>query len=511
MVKKDKFYYKNKRIQDLTNKELQACSNLYSKNYGIYSNDSPINPGERVKMSAEYYRKHYFKNNYYVALAYKNSALVGQALYVRKKFKRHKYMTWILQLVVKESERGKHIAKKLMQSIWGFSNDYAWGLVTPNINTIKTLESTTFRKCDPNIIKTHLSEIKQLAEDIDFVDINNFQVNSQQSVINTEFFVNRELDPHIDYKDKWLLGDLPNGYEWLAFTFNQQPIDLRKYKKRVNELLEFSEDALKDAYSRMRIRYHKWAKDPKSEIDFVLNNINMNTNAQIIDLGCGIARHSIELAQRNFNVVGVDFSERHIEYARRIRKKKQLKNIKLYNSDVRTFSSKKDFDLALCLYDVVGSFPDEKDNISIIENAYRLLKSGGYFVLSVMNYELTCNIVPVKQKDDLLRHPEIIIKLPPSRDMMKTGEIFNPKHIAIDTKTNLVFRKEQFPASRSNFLPAEYIIRDKRYSMQEITQLIEVQGFNIIEKRYVQAGKFSVPLESTDPKAKEILIICQKL
>lgn len=509
MIKEYKFHYKNKRIQDLTERELQACSNLYSKNYGTYSKNSPIRAGENIKMSVEYYKQHYFKKHYYVALAYKNRSLVGQALYIRKKHK-NKYMTWILQLVVKKSERRKHIAKKLMQSIWGFSNDYAWGLVTPNINTIKTLESTTFRKCDPNVIKKHLKDIKQLAKNIDFIDINKIKVSSKKSIVDTNFYVKRELDPQEDYSDNWLLGELPDGHEWLAFTFNYQRINLRKYKKRVDELLEYSEEALKDAYNRMRIKQHNWAQSSKSEVDFILDNIEIPQNARIIDLGCGIARHTMEFAQRDYNTVGVDFSEKHINYARRIRKQKNLKNIRLYNSDIRTFSSIKEFDLALCLYDVIGSFPDEKDNIHIIEKAAKLLKLGGYFVLSVMNFELTNNIVPQAQKADLLKHPEIIVNLSPSRDMMETGDIFNPKHLAIDTKTNLVFRKEQFPASRSNFLPAEYIIRDKRYTMEEISNIIKSQGFKILEKRYVQAGKFDAPLSNTNPLAKEILLICQK-
>ena len=71
-------------------------------------------------------------------------------------------------------------------------------------------------------------------------------------------------------------------------------------------------------------------------------------------------------------------------------------------------------------------------------------------------------------------------------------------------------RKEQFPITKSNDLPAEYVIRDKRYTMNEIVTLVSNEGFKVLEKRYVQAGNFDKPLESTDSRAKEILIICQK-
>ena len=36
-----------------------------------------------------------------------------------------------------------------------------------------------------------------------------------------------------------------------------------------------------------------------------------------IDLGCGIGRHTIELVRRNVSAVGVDYSQRHIDYARK--------------------------------------------------------------------------------------------------------------------------------------------------------------------------------------------------
>ena len=92
--------------------------------------------------------------------------------------------------------------------------------------------------------------------------------------------------------------------------------------------------------------------------------------------------------------------------------------------------------------------------------------------------------------------------------MMKTGNIFNPKYLAIDTKNNIVYRKEQFSEDRQ--LPVEHIIRDKRFSMNEITKILEDNGFEIKTNRYVQAAKFDIPLSATDKKAKEIFIICTK-
>lgn len=101
--------------------------------------DSPRRPGEQIKLFPKQFNDFYKGNNFYVTLAYKNRVLIGQAFYLRKKLASGKYVTWIVQLVVSKKHRNQGIAKRIMQSIWGFSDDYAWGLFTPNINTIKVL------------------------------------------------------------------------------------------------------------------------------------------------------------------------------------------------------------------------------------------------------------------------------------------------------------------------------------------------------------------------------------
>ena len=92
--------------------------------------------------------------------------------------------------------------------------------------------------------------------------------------------------------------------------------------------------------------------------------------------------------------------------------------------------------------------------------------------------------------------------------MQSTGQIFDPEYLAMDTERGLIYRKEKFENDDS--LPAEYIIRDKRYRRQEITEMLEGIGFEIIEARYVQRGHFDVSLSPMDERAKEICVVCRK-
>ena len=125
-----------------------------------------------------------------------------------------------------------------------------------------------------------------------------------------------------------------------------------------------------------------------------------------------------------------------------------------------------------------------------------------------MNMELTETIIEENNKGYIRTKPEILMNLPPSKTMQTTGAIFDGKYLAFDKEHGLVYRKEQFDNDYG--LPAEYIIRDKRYYGWEIREILEKVGFEIVDLRYVQAGHFDIPLKPTDPKAKEICIVCKK-
>ena len=497
--------YSAKNTVDLTKEEIKECSDLFSHSYGKYSAESEIRPKEQVKMGPKYYESHYCKPDFYVAIAREGEKLVGHAFYIRKRYEGCGIMTWVLQLVVDKDYRKQGIASTLLRSIWGFSDDFAWGLATANPCTVRTLESATFRKCRPVVIRKNLRAVKLIGNDTTFVPADAYDVTNCTSQVNTGFYVDNSDFAVKDSCDKYL-GKLKPGHEWLAFTFQNQDIQLEKYKKHFDDTVAFSEKILKEAYSRMEVATHGWTKGTQNEVAFISEHCEKGS---VLDLGCGTGRHSIALARLGYEVCGVDFSEKHIEYADSERKNAFLgERCRFVCEDVRFYREKRLYDNVICLYDVVGSFPHEKDNLGIIKTAYESLKKNGIFILSVMNMELTENIVHSDRKANLQENPDILLKLPPSGTMQKSGNIFDPKYIAIDTRTGLVYRKEQFENDSS--LSAEYVIRDKRYKMEEIKTLLNDNHFEVTNERYVRAGHFDEPLHPLDPHAKEICIVARK-
>jgi hypothetical protein len=142
----------------------------------------------------------------------------------------------------------------------------------------------------------------------------------------------------------------------------------------------------------------------------------------------------------------------------------------------------------------------------ILENCARHLKPGGMLLISVMNFELTEH--QAKHFFSLSEEPNKLANLRPSQTMETTGDVFNPDLYMIDRKTGVVYRKEQF--AEGDELPAQLVIRDRRYRRAEIEGMCREAGLEMIWSRFVQAGHWDNALGAFDPRAKEILVLCKK-
>lgn len=493
-----------RKCSEMSEDEIKACSELYSNHYGVYSGkDGKRDKGTRIRLGIQYYQNIKQQNDMYVSLCYDGNILLGQSFFLKKTIKNGEVCTWVTQLVVHHSYRGRGIATRLLQSAWGFSNYFAWGLATANAVTIKTLEAVTWRKVDPIAIKEHLNEIGQLCDEIPFTDKKNIDVTVSKSQIFTNFYPEFEkldtkkgLDTYITK-----LGAIQDGYEWLAFTFRTQKMWFDE--KHFNQMLDFSASQLEDAYGRMKMGTQTWTRHTSQEIDFILKHTQLKKGMKVLDMGCGQGRHVIELAKRGYNVTGVDFSERLLKEAQNA--SKEL-SVTLKKRDCRDLKIRGTFDVIICLYDVIGSYRTKKDNYAIIESIHKKLRKNGLAVISVMNMELTKQLA--KQLGNVKKDPSLLLDLKASDIMQKTGNIFNPDYFLLDDENHLVYRKEQF--EQDGLLSSEYIIADYRFTKDEICQAFEDHNFNIISATYVQAGKWSTPLNATDPKAKEILLVVEK-
>jgi ubiquinone/menaquinone biosynthesis C-methylase UbiE len=133
-----------------------------------------------------------------------------------------------------------------------------------------------------------------------------------------------------------------------------------------------------------------WQIAPK-EIESAISLMGISSGAKILDLCCGQGRHSLELARRGFAVTGVDFTAQYLEKAQKKANAENLK-IEFVNSDMRQFSRKAAFDMAINMFTSFGYFTDKKDDENVVRNIYDSLKPGGVLLMHMTSKEILARI-----------------------------------------------------------------------------------------------------------------------
>lgn len=126
-------------------------------------------------------------------------------------------------------------------------------------------------------------------------------------------------------------------------------------------------------------------KDYAAEAAFVRRIIRRHVlNAQsVLELGCGTARHAIELATDGFSITGVDISAQMLAGARK--RLEQLPallrdRIDLVQGDVSNFSPGRRYDAVISLFHVVSYQITDAALHGIFRSARKALGRGGLFL-----------------------------------------------------------------------------------------------------------------------------------
>ncbi len=307
--------------------------------------------------------------------------------------------------------------------------------------------------------------------------------------VDTQFFVDHSHVPEMvkaaSTKGRpWRLGGLEEGEEWFACTFHSQTAEPLS-KERLEELIAGGGDGWVRAYERMSLdEGHAWRRHTNHEVSAVLALSGM-PRPRILDVGCGDGRHSIELARRGYQVTAIDISDALVGSAGIGTDEFDLVNWQTRDARDDLFDS--EFDLAICLYDVVGSTGNEQDDADLLINIHDSLVVGGCLVLGVMNAEAI--VLPVGHRpSNAEEFAAAWEELPASTTMHRTGAVFDPDLLLLYDGVH--FRKEQFPAAPGE-LPTEQRVRDKRYTAREISALLEGIGFEVDRAAPVTLGDWT--------------------
>ncbi len=208
------------------------------------------------------------------------------------------------------------------------------------------------------------------------------------------------------------------------------------------------------------------------ECDFIEQEIGLNKDLKIIDIGCGTGRHSIELAKRGYVVTGIDLSETLLI---RAREKAQEANVKVdfQHHDARNLPFENQFHVAIMLCE--GGFPlmeTDEMNFDILKNVAKTLKPGAKFIFTTLNglFPLYHSINEFHESDNYEEG---------AKYKSETFDLMTFRDHNITTFTD------------DDGVEHQLVCNERYYVPSEITWLLKSLGFQKIEIFGAKLGAFS--------------------
>lgn len=131
--------------------------------------------------------------------------------------------------------------------------------------------------------------------------------------------------------------------------------------------------------------------DAVREVDLVIPLLGIEPGAHVLDLCCGVGRHSLELARRGFRVTGVDRTRAYLDRATEQAREEGL-DVEFVQEDMRTFCRPEAFGATLNMFTSFSFFEDPEEDRQVLVNVYRSLKPGGALILETTGKEILARI-----------------------------------------------------------------------------------------------------------------------
>ncbi|MCC7208430.1 MAG: methyltransferase domain-containing protein, partial [Anaerolineae bacterium] len=145
------------------------------------------------------------------------------------------------------------------------------------------------------------------------------------------------------------------------------------------------------------------------EVELIVQRLGLTPGMHILDLGCGVGRHSLEFARRGYHVTGLDRTTVYLEQARAAAQAENL-DIEFVQSDMLEFSRENAFDAVISMYSTFGYYTDPAENQGVARNMHHSLKPGGAFLIDMHGKETLAAVFRGREwyrKDDLVVLEEV--------------------------------------------------------------------------------------------------------
>lgn len=129
-----------------------------------------------------------------------------------------------------------------------------------------------------------------------------------------------------------------------------------------------------------------WKKRTAGEVKDIAKILQLKKNSALLDVGCGVGRHSIALARMGYRVTGIDISPAYLKEARRNARAAGVE-IRFLQRDMRNLGFEEEFDGVINLFSSFGYFKKESDDKKVLGEIFRSLKPEGVFLIDNLSWD----------------------------------------------------------------------------------------------------------------------------
>jgi SAM-dependent methyltransferase len=199
---------------------------------------------------------------------------------------------------------------------------------------------------------------------------------------------------------------------------------------------------------------HRW-ESAAADVEGVLALAGAAPGAAVLDLPCGVGRHTLELIRRGFRVTAVDRTAAYLEQLRQHLAAEGL-SAEVVEADMRQFRRPASFDLVLNLFTSFGYFEDPAEDRVVAAGFHDSLRPGGVLVMDLVGKEVLARIFQERRWSEE----------PDGTLMLQEGRIA-PGWGWIDNRWIMVRGSER----------VEFQVSHRLYSAAELSGLLTEVGF----------------------------------
>ncbi|WP_240414419.1 class I SAM-dependent methyltransferase [Paenibacillus periandrae] len=145
---------------------------------------------------------------------------------------------------------------------------------------------------------------------------------------------------------------------------------------------------------------HRDMQGAYNEVKGMIEWLKLDQGAEVLDLCCGMGRHSMALTDFGYKVTGIDLSGVLLKEAVRLDREQKVQWIQ---GDMRDVQINQQFDAVVNLFTSFGYFEEDAENEKVLQEIYRLLKPSGQgqFIIDFLNPEFVeRNLVPFSKRTE---------------------------------------------------------------------------------------------------------------